>query len=146
MKKLLALFLLIPVLGFSQTIRTHISEGKFGTIEGDFYKTIEDGDTSYYLGCSFQNAEYEYVTDIASIFITDQLTLDSLISDLQGIIGYVGTKTEISYLRSKYGLVHYDFAVATIYVQDEDGKYTKINKKQAENWLAWLKSIKFPTT
>lgn len=144
MKKLLFLILLVPTIGAAQKITTHISEAKFGTIEGDFFKTIENGDTSYFVACTFQNAEYQAITDIASIFIEDQLTLDSLISDLQGIIGYVGTKTEISYKRSTYSLIHYDFATASIYVEDEDRKYTMINKKQAEKWLEWLKTIKFP--
>jgi hypothetical protein len=145
MKKMILLLLLIPTLGNAQRISSHISEAKFGTIDCDFYKVIQDGDTSYYLGCSFQNAKNQQITDLASIFITDQITLDSLISDLQGIIGYVGTKTEISYNRSNYGLLHYDFAPSMIYVEDEDGKYTTLNKKQAEKWLEWLKTIKFPT-
>lgn len=144
MRNILLALLILPTIGFSQRIETTISEGKFGTIDAEFFKTIENGDTSYFLACSFQNAEYTTITDIGSIFITDQLTLDSLISDLEGIAAYFGTKTKISYDRKKYSLTHYDFDPSVIYVREEDDKHTMINKKNAEKWLIWLKTIKFP--
>ncbi|HTF04385.1 MAG TPA: hypothetical protein VK826_10175 [Bacteroidia bacterium] len=144
MKKLLSILLLLPVLLSAQRIDSTLSEERFGNITGKFYKTTEAGVTNYYLVCSFKNAKYEYISDFAMIFITNQEATDSLAADLESAIKYFETKTTARYDRREYKIVHYDFAPGMMYIMDRDDKYTTMNKGHAEKWLAWLKTIKFP--
>ena len=157
MKKLLILTLCILSLQlYSQKSNKTIYEKKIGSLDCKFDRVIDlsKSDTSYYIYCGFQNIKYSSITDLGSIFLTNQTDLLKTIEDLKECVKYmddksisysidnkryVGTKSE----EVKGRFYIYDFS-KNLYISDLSQlteKYTTINKKKLLKWIDWLEMV-----
>lgn len=152
MKNLLTVLLFIMSLQlYSQKTTTTIYDDKIGTISCKFSRTIDlsNSDTSYYVYCGFQNQKYSSITDLGSVFITDQKGLLKIIEELKGCLKYMDDKSNnysvdlVSYGEVSGSLTLYDFS-KNLYVTDRSDllpKYTTLNKKKVIKWISWLEMV-----
>ncbi len=134
--------LLFSISTFAQISRTTLSEVKivgFTSIEHKLTIYHDLGDSLEYVRLGYQDSDYQYITKIESIMISNEKTLLSLISDLKVILTKITTKENFSFSRGKYKLTCYDFS-KKLYIGDGDSN-TKINQKQAQKLLTWLELI-----
>jgi len=146
MKNILFFLFFLPLIVSGQKIDSTISKAKFefGKLDCNFGKISEAGKSDYYyLSCTFQNMEYKSITDIGDVYITNQKDLDSLISDLSKAIGYLDAKQKVRFDRKNYSLSVGDMVGKNVFIYDGD-KYTCLIKANAQKFLAWLRTIKFP--
>ena len=124
---------------FSQTTQNTISEEKFGLLScKNFSKTYIEEDMTYnYVYCSFQNMEYQHITDIGSIMYSKQSDIDEVIEQLEMCLEYMDNKKD-SFSVGIFSI--YDFH-KNVYITEEDGKFTSINKKKVLSLIEWLKSV-----
>ena len=91
---------------------------------------IKNGtDTTTYFFYGYQNKAYDYITDIGSIFFTEEKELIDLANALKSL----STKengVQVQLQVSSITLKLYDFS-NNIYIEDHNGKYTYVTKKQA---------------
>lgn len=150
MKKiiLLSIFLLaFSVSGNAQQKRVTILESKIGLLSPMYGKTIDldSNTTNYYLYIGFQNQKYSSITDLKSVFITNDADLKVLIKDLKMALIEMETKQNIEWTKDKYKLSLYDFS-NKLYFSESPKKgsgYTTISKKEVEKLIIWLESIQF---
>jgi hypothetical protein len=99
----------------------------------DIVMRIENNiDTTTFFYYGYQNKKYTQITDIGSVFLTHQ---DELIDFANGL-KTMSTKENGIQLELNIGshsLRLYDFS-NDIYIEDKDGKYTHITKKQANKF------------
>jgi hypothetical protein len=139
------LLILFPLFLNAQRITKDISTTKAGLLSCKYtYVAEPDKDTVYYVYCGFQNKKYTTITDIGSVYIANQEELDKLIGNLEKALGFMETKTNVSFEEPRYKLTIYDWAHKSLYVRDEDEKYTTLGKGQVIKWLEWLKSLQIP--
>ena len=91
---------------------------------------IKNGtDTVTYFYYGYQNAKYTQITDIGAICTESNQELIDISNGLKTLATKEkGVQLELKV--GKYSLSLYDFS-NNIYIQDEDGKYTYVTKKQA---------------
>lgn len=91
---------------------------------------IKNGtDTSVYFFYGYQNKAYDYITDIGSVFFTEEKELIDFANSLKTL----STKengVQVQLRVSSATLKLYDFS-NNIYIEDNNGKYTYVTKKQA---------------
>jgi hypothetical protein len=91
---------------------------------------IKNGtDTSVYFFYGYQNKAYDYITDIGSVFFTEEEELIDFANSLKTL----STKengVQVQLRVSSATLKLYDFS-NNIYIEDNNGKYTYVTKKQA---------------
>jgi hypothetical protein len=90
---------------------------------------INGKDTSTYFYYGFQNKAYSHITDIGSVFFTEENELIEFANALKTL----STKengVQVQLQVSSATLKLYDFS-NNIYIEDNEGKYTYITKKQA---------------
>ena len=157
MKNLITILLCIISLQlYSQKSSKTIYEKKFGTIDCKFDRVIDlsKSDTSYYVYCGFQNMEYSSITDLGSIFLTNQTDLLKTVEDLKECVKYMDDKS-ISYSveHKRYvgtkseevvgKFLIFDFS-KVLYIYDVSQlteKSTMINKKKLLKWISWLEMV-----
>lgn len=91
---------------------------------------IKNGtDTSVYFFYGYQNKAYDYITDIGSVFFTEEKELIDFANSLKALsIKENGVQVQLQV--SSVTLKLYDFS-NNIYIEDNNGKYTYVTKKQA---------------
>jgi len=92
-------------------------------------KIKDDVDTFTYFFWGYQNAKYQHITDIGSVFIVKK---DELKLFAEKLIEY-GNISERVNQTEKLGrniITLYDFT-DKIYIEDKNGKYTTITKRSA---------------
>jgi hypothetical protein len=91
---------------------------------------IKNGtDTSVYFFYGYQNKAYDYITDIGSVFFTEEKELIDFANSLKALsIKENGVQVQLQV--SSATLKLYDFS-NNIYIEDNNGKYTYVTKKQA---------------
>ena len=91
---------------------------------------IKNGtDTSVYFFYGYQNKAYDYITDIGSVFFTEEKELIDFANALKALsIKENGVQVQLQV--SSATLKLYDFS-NNIYIEDNNGKYTYVTKKQA---------------
>ena len=146
MKKIIGLllvFVLCNVQVFSQTITKEISQQRIGSVDCNYYMSIEipASDTTYYIFCSFQNMKYSSITDIGRIVISTKIELDKIIGDLKECVKYIDNQS--------IGFSTGDFVLhrssKDLYLYDRRGnfdKFTTLSKNKVLKWISWLDSIK----
>jgi hypothetical protein len=86
-------------------------------------------DTVTYFYYGYQNAKYTHITDIGAICTQDKQELIDISNALKTLSEKEkGVQVELNI--NKYSLRLYDFS-NNIYIEDEEGKYTYVTKKQA---------------
>ena len=136
MKKLFTILLCVVSLQlYSQKSNKTIYEKNFGSLDCEFERVIDlsTSDTSYYIYCGFQNQKYSSITDLGSIFLTNQTDLLKTIEDLKECVKYMDDKS-ISFEIGIFKI--YDFSKG-LYINDGD-KYTTLSKKNVLKWIKWL--------
>jgi hypothetical protein len=130
MKKIMvSVALLIATNGFSQMTETKkIASGS--SAEWKIVMNVKNGtDTVTYFYYGYQNAKYTHITDIGAICTQDKQELIDISNALKTLSEKEkGVQVELNI--NKYSLRLYDFS-NNIYIEDEEGKYTYITKKQA---------------
>ena len=146
MKKIIGLllvFVLCNVQVFSQTITKEISQQRIGSVDCNYYMSIEipASDTTYYIFCSFQNMKYSSITDIGGFVISTKIELDKIIGDLKECVKYIDNQS--------IGFSTGDFVIPSsskdLYLYDRRGnfdKFTTLSKNKVLKWISWLDSIK----
>lgn len=146
MKKIIGLllvFVLCNVQVFSQTITKEISQQRIGSVDCNYYMSIEipASDTTYYIFCSFQNMKYSSITDIGGFVISTKIELDKIIGDLKECLKYIDNQS--------IGFSTGDFVLHSsskdLYLYDRRGnfdKFTTLSKNKVLKWISWLDSIK----
>lgn len=146
-KKLKFIFVLLaalPAVLSAQKIDSTISKLKVGKMDWKFAKIRQAGKADYYyLSCTFQNMEYQAITDIGNIFISDQKAVDTLISDLSGAIKLLNEKQKARYDRKGYSISVGSLG-KNVVIYDSESKFTTLMIMSAEKLIAWLRTIKFP--
>jgi hypothetical protein len=130
MKKIMiSVALLIATNGFSQMTETKkIASGS--SAEWKIVMNVKNGtDTVTYFYYGYQNAKYTHITDIGAICTQDKQELIDISNALKTLSEKEkGVQVELNI--NKYSLRLYDFS-NNIYIEDEEGKYTYVTKKQA---------------
>jgi hypothetical protein len=93
-------------------------------------KIKNDTDTTVYFYMSYQNMKYSHITDIGSVFYTRKADLLKFAQVLLEFSKY-DSGTAISQQLGTTSLDLYDFS-NSIYIEDNNGKYTTITKRKAE--------------
>ena len=88
-----------------------------------------DTDTSTYFYMAFQNIAYTYITDIGSVFFSSQ---SDLVIFCDKLIEYANTEKGIR-VKQNIGFISIELINASnsIFITDNEGKYTAISKKKA---------------
>ena len=137
------MFVLCNVQVFSQTITKEISQQRIGSVDCNYYMSIEipASDTTYYIFCSFQNMKYSSITDIGGFVISTKIELDKIIGDLKECLKYIDNQS--------IGFSIGDFVIHSsskdLYLYDRRGnfdKFTTLSKNKVLKWISWLDSIK----
>jgi hypothetical protein len=130
MKKIMvSVAILIATNGFSQMTETKkIASGS--SAEWKIVMNVKNGtDTVTYFYYGYQNAKYTHITDIGAICTESKQELIDISNGLKTLATKEkGVQLELKV--GKYSLSLYDFS-NNIYIEDEDGKYTYVTKKQA---------------
>ena len=129
MKKIMiSVALLIATNGFSQMTEKKIASGS--SAEWKIVMNVKNGtDTVTYFYYGYQNAKYTHITDIGAICTQDKQELIDISNALKTLSEKEkGVQVELNI--NKYSLRLYDFS-NNIYIEDEEGKYTYVTKKQA---------------
>jgi hypothetical protein len=130
MKKIMvSVAILIATNGFSQMTETKkIASGS--SAEWKIVMNVKNGtDTVTYFYYGYQNAKYTHITDIGAICTQDKQELIDISNALKTLSEKEkGVQVELNI--NKYSLRLYDFS-NNIYIEDEEGKYTYVTKKQA---------------
>jgi hypothetical protein len=130
MKKIMiSVAILIAQNGFSQMTETKkLASGT--AAEWKIVMNVKNGtDTVTYFYYGYQNAKYTHITDIGAICTQDKQELIDISNALKTLSEKEkGVQVELNI--NKYSLRLYDFS-NNIYIEDEEGKYTYVTKKQA---------------
>ena len=130
MKKIMvSVALLIATNGFAQMTETKkIASGTVA--DWKIVMNIKNGtDTVTYFYYGYQNAKYTHITDIGAICTQNKQELIDISNALKTLSEKEkGVQVELNI--NKYSLRLYDFS-NNIYIEDEEGKYTYVTKKQA---------------
>ena len=128
MRKLLILFTLVA--SFNTLAQKEIRNILYKNNKFEISQVIKnDVDTLTYMFWGYQNAKYQHITDIGSVFIITNLELVAFANKL---IEFGNIKTVVNQRETVSGttLLLYDFS-KYIYVEDKDGKYTILSKSEA---------------
>ena len=126
---MISVALLIATNSFSQMTETKkIASGT--AVDWKIVMNIKNGtDTVTYFYYGYQNAKYTQITDIGAICTQSKQELIDIANGLKTLATKEkGVQLELNI--NKYSLRLYDFS-NNIYIQDEDGKYTQVSKKNA---------------
>jgi hypothetical protein len=127
---MISVAILIASNGFSQMSETKKMASGTGLYKWKIEMEIKNGsDTSTYFYYGYQNARYTHITDIGSVFLTEQ----SELIDFANALKTLSTKengVQVQLQVSSVTLKLYDFS-NNIYIEDHNGKYTNMTKKQA---------------
>jgi hypothetical protein len=130
MKKIMvSVAIFIASNSFSQMTETKkIASGT--AVDWKIVMNIKNGtDTVTYFYYGYQNAKYTQITDIGAICTQSKQELIDIANGLKTLATKEkGVQLELNI--NKYSLRLYDFS-NNIYIQDEDGKYTQVSKKNA---------------
>lgn len=148
MKKIILLFVLAFSLSINaQLKRVVISETEIGEVSAKYLKSIntETKDTLFLAYLGFQNQKYKSFTDIKSIYFTSQDEINEFVSDLKNVSKEMDSKAEMSWNRTNYSMILFDFAnLVYLYQAPRKGSgYTTLNKKHVDKLIEWLESIEF---
>lgn len=130
MKKIMvSVALLIATNSFSQMTETkNLASGSAS--KWKIVMNIKNGsDTTTYFYYGYQNLKYSYISDLGAIFTTEKQEL----IDIANALNTLATKEkgiQVQLKVGKYSLSLYDFS-NNVYIEDEEGKYTYVSKKQA---------------
>ena len=129
MKKIIiSVAILIASNSFAQMTET--KKLASGTAGWKISMEIKNGtDTTIYFFYGYQNKAYDYITDIGSVFFTEEKEL----IDFANALKTLSTKEngiQVQLQVSSVTLKLYDFS-NNIYIEDSNGKYTNMTKKQA---------------
>ena len=129
MKKIIiSVAILIASNSFSQMTET--KKLASGTGGWKISMEIKNGtDTTIYFFYGYQNKAYDYITDIGSVFFTEEKEL----IDFANALKTLSTKengVQVQLQVSSTILKLYDFS-NNIYIEDSNRKYTNMTKKQA---------------
>jgi hypothetical protein len=129
MKKIIiSVAILIASNSFAQMTET--KKLASGTGDWKISMEIKNGtDTTIYFFYGYQNKAYSYITDIGSVFFTEEKEL----IDFANALKTLSTKengVQVQLQVSSVTLKLYDFS-NNIYIEDHNGKYTNMTKKQA---------------
>ena len=133
---LLILFLFQSLIGFSQTTTTTLHKTKIGFVlscKNDMEINKSSNDTTFTVFCSFQNQQYQHITDIGSVFIMNKEKLNKTIDELKECLKYMDKKS-MNFSIGPFSI--YDFS-KNLYINDDE-KYTTLNKKGVLKWIEWL--------
>jgi len=131
MKKLFfisAIFIASSFVNAQKEVRQVLAQGK-NSLDWKINQLIKDDDTTIYFYYGFQNREYQYITDIGSIFVTSKSELEILGKKLIEY-GSIVDKVSQTELVGDVRLEFYDFS-HLLYVYDRNKKYTNLTKKEA---------------
>ncbi len=122
--------ILIATNSFSQMTETKKLASGTGVRDWKIEMEIKNGsDTSTYFYYGYQNARYTHITDIGSVFLTEQSELIDFANALK-IFATKENGVQIQLTIGRTSIKLYDFS-NNIYIEDEDDKYTIISKKNA---------------
>ena len=130
MKKIMiSVAILIASNSFSQMTETKkLASGT--AAEWKIVMNVKNGtDTVTYFYYGYQNAKYTHITDIGAICTQDKQELIDISNALK-ILSEKEKGVQVELNINKYSLRLYDFS-NNIYIEDEEGKYTYVTKKQA---------------
>lgn len=138
MKKIiLTLGLFTSIVSYSQMTKYN-SLAKDGILE--IKQKISDKDTSTYCVLAYQNQEYQTITDIAVIILSDSSQINEFEKVLSEFIVVNGTSTTL-YENNSYRLSCSD-TYKGIFLYDSRDKWIILNNKQANKLLESVKKYK----
>jgi|688.fasta_scaffold23369_2 hypothetical protein len=133
---ILVLSVILSFNSFSQKeVSSKLAKSSFETSGlGNGWEIIQkiknDKDTTIFFYMSYQNMKYSHITDIGSVFYTRKADLLKFAQVLLEFSKY-DSGTAISQQLGTTSLDLYDFS-NSIYIEDNNGKYTTITKRKAE--------------
>lgn len=146
----IAFFTILHFTCIAQVKSVDISNKKIGTLNCIYKMSIDldKGDTTKYIYIGFQNAKYSSIIDTKSIFFGIPNNQDEVLEftkHLETALGEMGSKSSISWRKDRYSIILYDFSSLMFLGESEkEGSgYTKLNKKNVQKLIDWLKSCEF---
>ena len=136
MKKLLILFFVFQsFLGVSQTMTEVLDKKNFFSLLCENVREVNltNSDTSYFIGCTFQNYQYLHIVDIGFVNIYNKGDREKIISDLKECLKYMGSG-KVNFSIGRFSLI--DFSKDLYYF--DGSKYNRFNKKQTLKFISWL--------
>ena len=137
--------LLVPLIGFSQTLTKKISEIKLYGLHSVEYKFDLDLDkndtTSTRIYISFLNKEYGRTVE-NNVSLYKKKDANGFIKDLKRSLEFIG-KNQIIYFNSGegYKLEFKEDYSKTLFINNSDGKSKNIYKKEIIKLIKWLESL-----
>lgn len=129
---------------FCQNLNKNISELKlrgFYSVEYKLSIDIDKNDTTWCgIYMSFQNSDYDDITEIKSIYFTKKVDVEKFIKDLKRSVEYLGKKQEISFSGNGYRLQFYDFT-KSLYIGDGKKSTIIYREKDLLSLINWLESL-----
>jgi hypothetical protein len=120
--------LILSTSAFSQEIKiVEKNEYKIGPLTVSDDRNDPEYSKYWSFRISFQNEEYDYIVDIGSIIFKDLESLQKLASLMQDMIDMPDKELVVD--ADIYTLNKYDFNNNVIYIRNNDGEYTLMNKK-----------------
>jgi hypothetical protein len=155
MKKTILTFatILSVLIAEAQTKTNTIVKTKIGNLTSVAYQEFIDlkkEDTTKYVYLGFQNAQYNYITDIEGIYLwnpnKNKSIVTDFIQDLQVMIDNMGSTM---FNQEKHYRIHISERLPRLIFlgcgSDDSDKdaYTTITKKNAEALIEWLNTTQF---
>jgi hypothetical protein len=140
---LVILMLAIATACAAQKVDSTISSKKIGLLSCEYEKTTENSIASYRVVISFQDGRYPALGLWEVITLSSQASVDSLITDLASAKLQMGNKVTWSKEAPEYSLT-VNTGAKMVTIANKSGAFTNVTSAQADKFIAWLKSIKFP--
>lgn len=137
----------ISIIGFSQKKTIKILEANAGPISLSYSMNVdlEKQDTLFYVYIGFQNAKYTTLTDIKSLFFTQDDVLKQFIKELSTALNELEKNEKIEMLWDRspnYKLQLYEFSKSLYVIEGKGtGGYTNLTKKQIASLIESLSKI-----
>jgi hypothetical protein len=92
-----------------------------------YEQSIRDSDTSIYFYLSYQNDEYNYITDLGSIYISNKKSMKEFFNTIDRLNNLGSDES----LEIKVGLnTYYRKGNSYFHITDNNGKYTLVSEKK----------------
>lgn len=146
MKHLIVFLLLTSTLSLAaQRTDSIISKKKIGLIETEFVKVKEKDSIHYYVSLKFADGRYPALREMESVFLFEQVAIDTLILNLQKAKIQTGGTVTWSIETADYLLMVTE-KQKWIALFNPKGAFTNLTLAQTDKLIAWLQTIKFPAS
>lgn len=135
----------------AQIKKVVLQETKIGPLFSVTYNEnidINTSDTLMYVTIGYRNGKYTYIYDFGYIHlyksgIPDRSSVPEFMKDLKLMIENLGSNMTSS--KEDYKMYVSEMFPNLVFLENKDGAYTNVNRRQAEKLMQWLSGIDIET-